>query len=810
VNPYLTPALASLALRLLAVTAILLAWLAPATLGPRAATDTVLLIDRSRSVPEPVAAAARTGVERALAAAGATPAVTLEFAGQVGAPGEHPLAATLDPDRTDLEAALDAGLRRFRAGQPGTLVVVSDGWATEGNPEATLRAARAAGIAVRWVGVGREPPAARVMAVEAPQAVNPGTSVALRVQVAVREPRAARLEASSDDGQLRSIPLAAQRGLTAVPLTLVAPAHGPLVVHTAVLAADGTVIDPRRITALVAVAERPAILYVGDAPAPFAASLARGGYDVTQRRPGLAPTSTAVLAAYASVVLDDVPLDGAPAGFWAALTSAVRSDGVGLVALGGPNSFGAGDYRGSALESLLPVLAEPPADGDRTAIVFAVDKSGSMGRGSGGVDRLALARAAVAETAALLAPRDELGLVVFDVAPRVLVPLQSADIAATPISAAWPVGASGGTRIAPALEAAASLLAGAGSPRRIAVLVTDAYVADEPLAAARLALAQAGAELVVFAVGADADVGALQRGLGRTIGDVYRIGRAAELPTLMHRALAIRMSRIARGPIQPRRRLAAPFPPDRADWPEVAAAARVRARPTGANVHLDTDTGLPLLATGLAGNGRVAALPAGLGAWAPRWLAWSGWPDFAGGLIDWSRRGSVDPRLGLAVAAERGTVTVDADFADGDGWSVAPSIAVEVRAPSGRVASATALAAWPGHYRATLPAPTPGPYAVTARAGSARSQRLVLVGPGPEDEGFGVAPAVDDWQRGGLIVPWGAAPLAAPLPDRERGRAWLMAIALALVIGAIVVDTRGVLIGRVRRLWPRAGPSAAA
>src|SRR4029079_1907962 len=121
---------------------------------------------------------------------------------------------------------------------------------------------------------------------------------------------------------------------------------------------------------------------------------------------------------------------------------------------GGERSFARGGYRASTLESLLPVSSEPAALDEPASVVFAVDKSGSMGEGSGGVDRFQLAQRAVLETARGLGPRDSLGLLVFDVAPRVLIPLGPAAAGTATLERDWNATTNGGTRLAPALEAA--------------------------------------------------------------------------------------------------------------------------------------------------------------------------------------------------------------------------------------------------------------------------------------------------------------------------------------------------------------------
>ena len=148
------------------------------------------------------------------------------------------------------------------------------------------------------------------------------------------------------------------------------------------------------------------------------------------------------------------------------------------------------------------------------SIVFAVDKSGSMGQGSGGVNRFQLAQRAVLETARGLTERDSLGLVVFDVVPRVLIPLGPARAGTVALAREWQTSPNGGTRLAPALETAIEELERSGAGRRMLVVVTDGFVDDAPLAELRARLARSRIEMIALAVGPDADVSALERVVG--------------------------------------------------------------------------------------------------------------------------------------------------------------------------------------------------------------------------------------------------------------------------------------------------------
>ena len=237
--------------------------------------------------------------------------------------------------------------------------------------------------------------------------------------------------------------------------------------------------------------------------------------------------------------------------FWNALVAAVQNRGLGLMVLGGERSFARGGYRESALESVLPVSSEPAALDQPASIVFVVDKSGSMGQGSGGVDRFQLAQRAVLETARGLTERDSLGLVVFDVVPRVLIPLGPAPAGTAALERDWHATPNGGTRLAPALEAAIDELERSGAARRMLVVVTDGFVDDAPLAELRARLDRSRIETIALAVGPDADVSALERLVGARSGrraSRERGRRTAARHALRRSSAAGRASSAARSP----------------------------------------------------------------------------------------------------------------------------------------------------------------------------------------------------------------------------------------------------------------------
>ncbi len=81
-------------------------------------------------------------------------------------------------------------------------------------------------------------------------------------------------------------------------------------------------------------------------------------------------------------MLDDVPASTLSATQIAALNDAVRAEGLGLVALGGPHSFSLGGYARSPLQQVLPVSSLVPGNLQRRnlAISLVLDHSGQHDR----------------------------------------------------------------------------------------------------------------------------------------------------------------------------------------------------------------------------------------------------------------------------------------------------------------------------------------------------------------------------------------------------------------------------------------------
>ncbi len=795
---------AALVLQVAALAALSLSLLGVSWLDARSKVHWLVLVDRSDSVPRLDADRAVADVTNAVRAAGGE-IRQIEFAGKAATPSSA-AGAGLEPSSTNIEAALDVALALHADAALAGAVVVSDGQENVGDAGRALRSAREARLPVQWAAVARAAPPTRIVQVLAPTRARVGQRVQVSVQLAGALDRPLRIEASArgagGETETAGTGVVAEGRATIV---LQAGRSGALLVDVSVRdPASGATIDAAPDAAVIDVAPPGAILYAKGSDGPLAQSLLRGGWSLDVVPVARLDAHADGLDAYQGVVLDDVAVTDAGPRFWNSLAAAVRERGLGLLVLGGDRSFARGGYRGSTLESLLPVVSEPAALDQPASVVFAVDKSGSMGEGSGGVDRFQLAQRAVLETARGLGPRDSLGLVVFDVAPRVLIPLGPAVDGIAALARDWRASPNGGTRIGPALDAAIGELERSGSGRRMLVVVTDGFSDDASIAELRARMARARIEAIALAIGPEADVAALQRLFGGE-GQVLRVRETAELPSVMRSGLERRRARVERGAIAVEQVRALPFDPKTfTGWPVVAGHAVTRSQ-ASAVVAVQSRRGEPLIAFQGSGHGRVVVVTCGFGAWAPAWLSWREWPQLAGGLADWISGASEGGAAALTVSDLREGLRVEADLPRGAARGDGDPPVIAVSTPTAPSRSLRTEMVGPGRVRAMMPDAGPGLYTFLVTTPYGTQRRLHLREHRAETATWGTHPALDAWRAEGLVVAWDPGRAATVGNAHGHGRPVdrsLIALALALFLCGVLID-RAPLGGLVRSISRR-------
>ena len=568
---------------------------------------------------------------------------------------------------TDIAAALRLAGWTLGARGAGRVLLVSDGWQTRGDARTAAMELARRGIAVDTLALdGTGVIDAAVDGLDLPGQVHLQAPFEIRATIASasRTPATVTLLEDGVERARESRDLAP--GLTAVRFSVTAATAGMHRYGVKVTVAGDQ--QPRNDAAErpVQVVGRPRVLWAGTPP-PALASL-----DVLHVTPGELASLSRRLGDFDAVVLANVESGDVPAPLFAGVPEYVGHAGGGLLMLGDRRSFGPGGYRATSVEAVLPVELD---GGTRTArprlaMALVLDKSGSMGEPMERGAKIDAARQAALAAAALLQEGDRLGVIAFDVVATTLLEPTDPQPAARLPAALASVVPGGGTRILPALDAAASMLRRVAIPRRHIVLLTDGHGEGGDLPAAAAALAAEGTTVSVVAIGEDADTPMLAA-LARAGGGRFAVARDAQaLASVLRREVTVARAPLVHEGRTPILREAHPLLGAIGDGPIPPLLGYVSSRPkTHAVVPLRTEEGEPILAVGSFGLGRTAALLTDpQGAWGREWRAWPGSDRLMVALLRWLIRAPAAGQVSLEEQpeGERWAVRVRIDDAAGE------------------------------------------------------------------------------------------------------------------------------------------------
>lgn len=246
----------------------------------------------------------------------------------------------------------------------------------------------------------------------------------------------------------------------------------------------------------VQVIPRPRILLVSHGSSPLSGVL-KDLYSVDMIPKLTDPASNK------AVVLDDISAEELSFADSVLLGDYVAGGG-GLVVVGGSKAYA--DYgTRPVFEQLLPVKKGGiPQTGKMTGVVLIVDISGSTGELSGTDPKLGIEKGLAIQMLDSIGPDDFLGVIAFNNAPHVIVPLaryqDRTDVKDTVARLRY----GGTTHLLPALEAARDLLTNFNGGKNV-IVISDGIAADgEP--ALRAASSMSDVTIYAVGVGGDTDV----------------------------------------------------------------------------------------------------------------------------------------------------------------------------------------------------------------------------------------------------------------------------------------------------------------
>ena len=330
-------------------------------------------------------------------------------------------AARLARDETDIQAALQAALAQIGDGRQGRILLLSDGNENRGETARVAPLLRSQGVSV-WtlpVSLSRGRNEMYLSDLILPRQVDSAEGFEVRAAIESLRDAPARLRLLRDGVVRIEQELRLKAGANALSFRDSLTERGNHNYELLVESADDTLAENNLLQGVVEVKGPPRVLLLSaqvESQRVIARVLQVQGYAVVASTPERHSLSLPELSAYDLLVLDNVPAFHLSHAKMENIEKYVRDLGGGLLVIGGSQSYGAGGYFRTPLERILPVDMRPPArlDMPHVALLFVLDKSGSMGVGPEGSTKLDLAKAAAIAAADIMNPTDQVGILAFD------------------------------------------------------------------------------------------------------------------------------------------------------------------------------------------------------------------------------------------------------------------------------------------------------------------------------------------------------------------------------------------------------------
>lgn len=458
----------------------------------------------------------------------------------------------------------------------------------------------------------------------------------------------------------------------------------------------------------------------------FAALLADQGLETELFEPSRAPYYLKDWLRFGGIVLLNTPALSLTTLQQELIETSVAQYGTGLVILGGPNSFGPGGYFGTALETLSPLSSRVPQDAPEVAMVFVLDRSGSMQQPVGEGNRLDIAKTATVAATELLNPQSQVGIIAFDAEARTLLPLtRLADAPGAVQEALEGFDPGGGTSIYPGLVEALDMMRGLEAPAKHLVVMTDglSQPGDFPGIVGQLTAEGITVSAVAIGQGADTSVARTIAELGG--GSAHITSDFAALPSILSQEAMLLASPIEEGATQPiwQDRSASFLSALPGQLPPLSGFVGTTAKPDAELVATAPNTDgedMPIMAHWRYGNGMVLALSTdATGPWSD---AWQRLPQYGALWSDiLSQFQPTTPRPGLTLSAQG-----DGDYLglrvtalDEDGAPLTgQTLTATITAPGAETGEPMALTERvPGQYEGRRVLDATGRYEVTVEQG---------------------------------------------------------------------------------------------
>jgi uncharacterized membrane protein len=712
----------ALVIRLVVATALIFAIAGLQWLKPIEGMNVFYAIDRSDSVPSVQQEAAReyvnqsfkyhkTGDKAGVLVFGSDAALET---GANAAVDIHKIQAVVGTERTDLGAAIRLGTAAFPETGQRRMVLMTDGNENVGDAMTAVLAAKPLGVTFDVIPVGgMRGNDASIQKLSLPNNLKKGQTFEVKIFAQADKAQMATVRLYRNDQYLdaQRVQLEAGKNLFSFPQTLDQPGFYSYDIQ---LEAPGDELPQNnRAVNFTYVRGDPTILLVSSDPTadqPLADALRQSHLEVKLVSDRQFPATLAEMQTYDAIFLSNVAAGDLGNDMMHLLESAVRDFGVGLVCIGGDQSFAAGGYRDTPLDAMLPVNMELSSkkvlpSGALVLVVHATE----FPNGNQWARDIAFAALKA------LGPQDEMGIVLWDGSDRWLFPLQKVgngkDLGKQ-IAGMMPGDMGSFIHV---MDMAHESLKKSNSSLKHMVVFSD----GDPTAPTKQEIADIVKDKITIStvmIGGHVSPETMEFMAADGRGRFYDVRSPAALPQIfIKEAAVILKSAIFEEPFTPQQvagsEILRGIPASQLPRLLGYVATTPKAR---AETPLVSEKGDPILAHWQYGLGRAVAFTSDARAkWSQNWLGWDKYRQFWSQAAQWSLRkvDAADFNTDVTVDKGEGQISVEALDNNGNFRNFLTLEAVVV-SPKGDRQTVQLQQTGPGHYDAKFPTKEVGAYLI--------------------------------------------------------------------------------------------------
>lgn len=674
--------------------------------------DLVFVIDRSDSMPDGSSKAIQDWLMQGTAGKGEKDRFAVVTTGlesmiernMSAMPSNFAFSAMQNRQFTNMEQGLQVANSLLSVPESSRIVLVTDGEENVGSALRQAKLVQNRGIPIDVLPIPRQVSAdVAIEQLKIPEKLYQAEKFAFEVLVRSTIAGEGELRIYEDNQEIAVQPVTVERGENRIVLQGLAKTPGFHQYRAEIFMEEDVQSVNNVGYAFSKVTGAPRVLVVEgqpDSSGNLAAVLESGMIDYEIIAPEVFPRELVKLTAYDSIILHNVSAERFSGSQMEHIERAVSSYGIGLMMIGGEDSFGMGGYFKTPIEKALPVRME--LEGKREipslGLILVIDRSGSMEG-----DKMELAKESAIRTVELMRSKDTVGVVAFDSEPWWVVEPQKLEDKQAVINQIKSIQAQGGTEIYPALYSGFTKLKEIDAQRKHMILLTDGQSATDPGYDAMLKeMVEQKMTLSTVAVGMDADTSLLEWLAKEAKGRYYFTNDQSTLPAIFSReAVMMARSYIVNQPFVPQIAQAG----DWAKWfvdgvPPIQAYVASTAKEAAESVLVSPEPD-PLLARWQYGSGRSVAWTSDLtGKWSKDWIGWNKFSQVFTQAIKWTFPQFVASPYELNVEQQGNEVVLNVSAADTDGeWDELKAVITDDRMQSQEV---TLTQRSPGEFTGSL------------------------------------------------------------------------------------------------------------